>query len=329
MGKRKKYRAQKKLPILKQGEKNCIICHKPLETKLGAIMVYDEAFEPVNTINHQLQFCASKSCRFYYAYESDLPELKKMASPNHIKCIYSEDYKYLLLFLDDVSFYSPQPNTENVLKPSVIQQEQDDNTGLLIIYKNKCHCLSCERRFGESSIENRAMYIDCIWGKDVFVDVQFCRTCGKYYMSDVALQGYEMKFGRILIQRELEDFDWSSFNGKLNPESILHKFGYNTDQSSREIERQTILKHILDTGILEKYKIIDHLSFLISFNGEKCYMAKPKWEADIQFVSDYQISEQKIVYGLTPQKKYKAQESTANAGTLMDVWNSKLPKKKY
>jgi len=330
MGKDKKLNAQKKLPILKQGEKNCILCHKPLEAKAGSIMVYDETYKPINAIKHQLHFCASKNCRFYYAYESDLSALEEIAKPNHIKCIYGKEYKDLKSFLDDVSFSSPQTSSERILKPQIFQQEHDENTGLLIIYKNKCHCLSCERRFGKSSIENRTMYVDCIWGEDVTVGVQFCHSCGMYYMSDVALRSTEMKYGRILIEREFEDFDWASFKGELNPESLLHRFGYNANENSRENERQAILKHLLDTGRFEKFEIIEHLSFLITMNGDRCYKATPKWEADIQFVNDYQLSEQKKVFGLTLQKKQNAQLVTNSQETLMDKWNRKLPlKKKY
>ena len=312
---------QKKLPLLKQGQQTCPVCQKLLVKKLGKITVYDDGNTPIDAITHHLQFCSSDKCNVYFAYGSDMKELRRIAAPYHIEFI-DKTYSHAYAFLADVfscpkpikkeygmtspNFQQGQEIKDNPLPPEDIQSKQEDNTGLLIIYKNKCHCLLCEHRFGKSSIENRAMYIDCIWGEDILVHVQFCRTCGMYYMSDVALRLTEMNYGRIFIEREFDDFDWASFKGELNPESLLHRFGYNANENSRENERHAILKHLLDTGRFEKYEIINHLSFLISMNGNRCYKAKPKWETDIQFVTDYRLSEQKIVFGLTPKKKHKA-----------------------
>ncbi len=82
----------------------------------------------------------------------------------------------------------------------------------------------------------------------------------------------------------------NDISGALNEASKLMLYGYRVAEGTlTRQERQSILKWIIDTGLLSKSEIIKDLQFKVRYNGSKIgnEKAKAKWEDDIQFVSRY------------------------------------------
>ena len=89
---------------------------------------------------------------------------------------------------------------------------------------------------------------------------------------------------------EYDSSNSSDFDIEQN-KSILYKYGYNvkSQKSLSDKQRHIILSSVLESNIMNKRDIIDHLNTLIS-RGEKISKwkeATQKWIEDRQFVSEY------------------------------------------
>ena len=88
--------------------------------------------------------------------------------------------------------------------------------------------------------------------------------------------------------------------GELAPESLLHMNGYNVNQTvdlSTE-ERRKILTYVIESRIMNKADIRNHLSFLIKQNQSRPNMsvAVSRWQADMVWVNDYHAGQQSTVW---------------------------------
>ena len=79
-----------------------------------------------------------------------------------------------------------------------------------------------------------------------------------------------------------------------NEESILHMYGYNVSSTEdlSDKQRQIILYSIIANNVLQRWQIVDHISFLVSLNKEKRNWenAVEKWRKDIEYVNSIDIS---------------------------------------
>ncbi len=118
------------------------------------------------------------------------------------------------------------------------------------------------------------------------INVFFCKICNKYFINYEALQGYFSKGIYPSLHYAFEHVD----SIKLKEASELMLYGYNVREGQlTQIERQNILKWIIDSGLMSKADIIRDLQFKVRYNGSKAgnERAKAKWQDDIQFVSHY------------------------------------------
>lgn len=86
---------------------------------------------------------------------------------------------------------------------------------------------------------------------------------------------------------------------KMKEESTLRLCGYSVDKDSplSDLDRKELLANIISNGILSRAEILEHLNWLILFNGSKDsnFAACRRWEEDYAYVSNLNIDEQPLV----------------------------------
>ncbi len=126
------------------------------------------------------------------------------------------------------------------------------------------------------------------------VNVNFCTECHKFFIENTQYESYIKRY-RVLYVR----FNYVNKDGDF-PKSDVHSSaeksplmlcGYSVSQEKgySNIERQKILKDIIEHKILPKSRVIDYLYYFIEFNGMKDNMdlAVSKWEEDVEYVESY------------------------------------------
>jgi len=139
--------------------------------------------------------------------------------------------------------------------------------------------------------------------QDVFLPGWYCESCKCYYILE---NDYE-KLDRmgVIVAKVYTEKEWrdSRREGKLfselNPESILHKLGYNVtaSQGLSDSIRQETLATAIDFKLMSKREVIDFLSWLINTRSSNYSMqnAIGKWERDREFVSNYKLNTREFV----------------------------------
>lgn len=167
----------------------------------------------------------------------------------------------------------------------------------LYVYKNKCRCRKCERKYPEYRahiVVNRAAYVKTQSGEQVKINVQFCEGCGEYFMNIESLIEYEQLYGKLDCNLSYTYSYYDSFDQfeDFAQSSVLSRNGYNVRKGTSQIQRQAILGRILDYGLATKSEIIDLLTQNIQFARKRLPDACRRWEEDILFVNQYRIDEQ-------------------------------------
>lgn len=158
--------------------------------------------------------------------------------------------------------------------------------------------------------------IDTISGKPITMTVCHCKDCKLYYVKDAVFESYRDKYGTLLGQfiRKADGMSLGQHSnyGELAPESILHMNGYNVSQTHNlsPEERRKILMYVLESRIMDKHDIRNHLSYLIKMNhgNPTKDVAVSRWSSDIKWVNDYHSGMQDIVW-LTGTAMYKHKRS--------------------
>ncbi|SOC17857.1 leucine-rich repeat domain-containing protein [Pseudobutyrivibrio ruminis] len=139
----------------------------------------------------------------------------------------------------------------------------------------------------------------------------YCQTCNQYYILE---REYERltKFYTILCR--VVDYSYISNNSKftgnmfadLKEESVIKQYGYNVNQQNNlsDIQRQSILALLIETGVLTKVEICSHLDWLINnrgYNSKKYAVAINKWEKDREYIENLKLNDypRKIVEQIT------------------------------
>lgn len=127
----------------------------------------------------------------------------------------------------------------------------------------------------------------------------YCENCNVFYMY---LDTYErLKQKGVLLCKIYDMYKFSNNNEyyDLNSESIMHSFGYNVNANENlsTLQRQIVLKNIVDNEIMSKNEIINHLSYLYnrSKNLTNYSQACRRWKEDIDFISDYKNNNSTLV----------------------------------
>ncbi|MGN0753288.1 MAG: hypothetical protein ACI4ME_02435 [Aristaeellaceae bacterium] len=162
--------------------------------------------------------------------------------------------------------------------------------------------IRCEK-YGHD-IEEVTGIIDTIQGASVQMTVCHCTNCKLYYIHDTVFDTYRTRTGGLLGQfiRKSDGMKLGQPDayGELAIESILHMNGYNVNQTVNLTpeERHRILSYMIESRIMSKQEIRNHLSSLIRRNRSTPLrdVAVSRWEADIRWVNDYHTSKQDMVW---------------------------------
>lgn len=132
-------------------------------------------------------------------------------------------------------------------------------------------------------------------GRPVTFNAFYCSKCNKYYKTK---KGIDMDFpanNYPIIKLAL----CGTGDVFLKDESELHLYGYSVKADGMsERERQNLLANILTFNFMSKMQIMAILNHLINYNGKNKNMALAvsKWEADLDFVENYNLDNQRKVY---------------------------------
>lgn len=132
----------------------------------------------------------------------------------------------------------------------------------------------------------------------------FCKDCNVYFIHENDYQ-YLREQGVLLCQM-VSVMDYRNkghhiFNNmELKAESLLHQCGYNVNSSENltNVQRQEILKRVIDNNLYSVNGIINFLDWLIKRNEKNkknMVNAVEKWKADRKFVSEYDKQSQRQV----------------------------------
>lgn len=152
--------------------------------------------------------------------------------------------------------------------------------------------------------ENVTAIIDTLKGAPISMTVCHCKDCNLYYIRDVVFDLCREKYGTLLGKfiREPNGMNLGQTANcrELAPESLLHINGYNVNQTVNlsPNERRKILTYVIESRIMDKRDIQNHLSYLIMMgqsNPSKA-VAISRWRSDIQWVNDYRAGTQDTVW---------------------------------
>lgn len=164
------------------------------------------------------------------------------------------------------------------------------------IYRAKLPC-------ADHQVESVTAYVPSMNDGQFYpINVTYCKKCNKYYINSVSFNQYSGKYGMPDIKLAVSD-STGKFNdySTWNEESILHFIGYNvsgTDNLS-DTDRQKILSQAIESGMVRKADVISFIETLIrrSERQNRMKYALLKWKKDLQYVLEYQIKNQRKVYG--------------------------------
>ena len=162
--------------------------------------------------------------------------------------------------------------------------------------------IKCEKY--SHDIEEVTGIIDTVRGNPVSMTVCHCKSCKLYYVRDTVFESYREKYGALLgkFVRQADGMKMGLITayGELALESLLHMNGYNVNQTDNLSpgERRKILTYVIESHIMSRYDIRNHLSYLVKMNqyNPSKSIAVSRWKSDIQWVNDYHIDKQDTVW---------------------------------
>ena len=170
----------------------------------------------------------------------------------------------------------------------------DRSENILYICKGT---FSCERR--HHKIISATGVLTSLEGKPVKIDVQYCTSCKIYFINQDTYIDYREEYGNLMGNFAFHDRSGSNVqrSGEWADKSILKLCGYNVDKNIglNDEKRRLILKNIMIRDILPKHRIEEYLEFFIRMNKDNRdkIMAVRKWKADLNWVRNFNIDQQR------------------------------------
>jgi hypothetical protein len=170
-------------------------------------------------------------------------------------------------------------NEQNEIKTLIPQDVKIKSGGG---YENRCEHSYCK-------IVNLLFYSPF---EDRYVPVRVTHDThlNDYYMDISIYKDHVRKYGNPGIRLLPEKSTGNTFED-FAAESILRLYGYHVGgydgTSLSDKERLDMLKEIIDLGLVEKTKVINHLNFLIGNSNEKYNGVRYKWEMDLNAIMPY------------------------------------------
>lgn len=166
------------------------------------------------------------------------------------------------------------------------------------IYSMKMPCYNHPK-----AVESVTAYVPVSEKKQLYqINVQYCPICNKYYINSEQHRSFSHKYGLPMVRLMCDNSERISVDfSQWKEESILHSMGYNVSEKDNlsDEERRKKLLHAIKTKTLTKTEVISFLEFLKYRNEGKRYFenACAKWEDDARFIRNYNMENQKIIFG--------------------------------
>lgn len=181
------------------------------------------------------------------------------------------------------------------LKFNFLQSDIKHIKAIVYIYRGLLKCNSAGHM-----VECVIATVKSIDNKDVQININYCKNCNKYYISETSLESYQTLYGVLLFNRKpdssmIEYFDSYGRSSK----SPLRIHGYTVKEGVLSVmQRQCILASIIGNGWMTKSKVMEYLEIFISTNGEssKNINAREKWTEDLRFVQNYNKENQDYIH---------------------------------
>lgn len=254
-----------------------------------AISCFDTKF-----YGESIRFC--KECNCYYTNNSDLAKSGKvyMESPIH----YSDQLLVKNIVNHTVVSYSVRP----CWKDSYLDDGRlPDLTKIsrykaVYVYAEKCTCKICFNRYRVDTIIDKTANVSTKAGKMVEINIQYCDSCGQFFMNYESLKAYQKIYGELDIRLLYSSIDNDEDGDSgFAYDSILSRNGYSVRKGIPRTTRQRVLRRILDENISTKHEIIKLLTQFIKIGKNRFPDACRRWQEDILFVNQYHIDDQENV----------------------------------
>lgn len=159
------------------------------------------------------------------------------------------------------------------------------------------------QHYNSDNYETVTAMIPCMGKRfPIPITVYYEKTTHMCFMNEVAYleakQNYDLPYIRLRFASMAESFSYGF--GELKQHSELYLLGYSvnrTDGLSTD-ERRSLLRKIMDGGILTKAEIMNHLEWLISMRNSQQNMvnAISEWKSDLAFVESYDVISQRKIW---------------------------------
>lgn len=136
----------------------------------------------------------------------------------------------------------------------------------IFIYRKACHCESCKRKFGFNDIEYRIARVSSMTGQIVEVDVEYCKTCGSYFIDYESLKMYEEKYGVLIFERKKQSNRDEFGNIVFADDTVLSRYGYSAGANCPpDVQRHAILRFLINSNIATKGELKEILSGFLTY----------------------------------------------------------------
>lgn len=167
----------------------------------------------------------------------------------------------------------------------------------IFVYKNVCHCIKYEQKYGVKTICDRQALVQTLKKQWVPIGIQYCQGCNKGFINQEILDSYNKKYGQILFERSYSDEEKVLLSAKgLAKDSVLSRCGYSVEKGIDKEYRQNVLAYVLDSKKATKDEVQELLSFFIRFHKQANFAsARQCWREDLSFVVNYKIDNQALI----------------------------------
>lgn len=167
----------------------------------------------------------------------------------------------------------------------------------IFVYKNVCHCIKCEQKYGVKNICDRQALVQTSKKQWVPIGIQYCQGCNKGFINQEILDSYNKRYGQILFERSYSDEEKVLLSAKeLAKDSVLSRCGYSVEKGIDKEYRQNVLAYVLDSKKATKDEVQELLSFFIRFHKQANFAsARQCWREDLSFVVNYKIDNQALI----------------------------------
>lgn len=152
-----------------------------------------------------------------------------------------------------------------------------------VFYCGKNHVL--QDLMGRFQVVNKSGKIDF-----VYAPVAYCSTCEKYYILNDTVKELRRK-GILICQLVKKEQLGEMGLSRWNEEGMLKSYGYsvNSIDGLNAEQRQTLLRLLIDKGILTKAEILSRLDWFCRMRGnDTTSNAVMRWKEDRRAISAYE-----------------------------------------